>query len=104
MQSTVTEHAASKHADRSCDDCHMPASPGGTRRSHAFRVQGDSSMLRSALSASAERATPRAVTVSLSVSGAGHAVPTGDMKARAAPKAAATASSRGTLATPCKLA
>ncbi len=79
MQSTVAEHAASKHHDRSCVDCHMPASPSGAGRSHAFRVQGDSAMLRRAIEASAARVTARVLVVSLVASGAGHAVPTGDM-------------------------
>jgi len=83
MQSTLSEHAASPLAKVSCQSCHMPAVEGGSseqpkrHRSHRFEV--DDQLLRSALSVSAQRASNRAVSVTLTVTGAGHAVPTGDL-------------------------
>ncbi len=81
MQGTGDEHRASKHASTPCQGCHMPLvrSAGRAHRSHDFHVLDNPTLLRSAISARAERASDRAVSVTLSVARAGHAVPTGDM-------------------------
>ncbi len=104
MQSTLSEHAASPLADVSCQNCHMPVVEDGAsdqpkqHRSHRFEV--DDQLLRSALSVSAERAPNRAVSVTLTVTGAGHAVPTGDLFRRLEVRAR---SSGGALASPVGL-
>lgn len=84
MQGTADEHRAGKYASTPCQTCHMPVvtSAGVSHRRHDFRVLGDAAMLRSAISARAERSSDRAVTVTLAVARAGHAVPTGDMLRR----------------------
>ena len=80
MQSTVEEHAASPQRDQTCGSCHMRAHPGERpHKDHTFRVQGDAALLRSALTVSARRGLERTVDVTLIATGAGHAVPTGDM-------------------------
>jgi hypothetical protein len=80
MQGTVLEHRDSQFADKPCQDCHMPL-VGQTQphKSHAFRVQGNVAMLRSAMRVTPSRSSPRSIRIALSVDGAGHAVPTGDM-------------------------
>jgi nitrate/TMAO reductase-like tetraheme cytochrome c subunit len=103
MQSTRSEHEESPLAQESCQDCHMPAVNGGSseqpkqRKSHRFEV--DDRLLESALSVSAERSSDRAVNVTLTVTGAGHAVPTGDLfrrlEVRAHSSAGAVASAVG---------
>jgi len=77
MQSTVSEHAASPHADTSCAACHMPEEGG--HRSHAFAASHDVAMLRSALVVTAARASASTVTVTLTRGNVGHAFPTGDL-------------------------
>lgn len=81
MQSTVDEHQQSQHRDRTCQDCHMPRVDDGGRghRSHRFRVQGDAAFLRSGVEVVARRTGARSIAVTLRVTAAGHAVPTGDM-------------------------
>jgi len=86
MQGTVAEHRASPFAATSCQECHMPrvadaagGAPGRTRRSHDFRVLGDTALLRSAVRASARITGESTVTVTLASGRVGHAVPTGDM-------------------------
>lgn len=84
MQSTVDEHAASDAKARTCQDCHMPevADPGGGRphKSHAFVVQANPDLIRSAVQVSAERAGDRFVQVTISSTSAiGHSFPTGDL-------------------------
>jgi cytochrome c554/c'-like protein len=81
MQGTVAEHRESLHRDRSCQHCHMPLvhDAAGSHRSHRFTVQGDAAILRGALVAEARRSSARSIAVELRVTGAGHAVPTGDM-------------------------
>ncbi|MEP7122219.1 MAG: multiheme c-type cytochrome [Byssovorax sp.] len=82
MQGTADEHRASPHASESCESCHMAEvrdEPGRSHRSHDFRVLGDPTRLRSALTARAARADDRVITLSLAAARVGHAFPTGDM-------------------------
>jgi hypothetical protein len=76
MQSTVTEHRASAHADVPCAGCHMPVEANG-RRGHGFHV--DEAMLRSAARIEAARVGPGRLRVMLVPAAAGHAFPTGDL-------------------------
>lgn len=78
MQATVTEHAASDHASRSCADCHMPRTASG-HRSHAFASTHDPASHRRAVVAQAERAGPTSLRLVLTTNGVGHAYPTGDL-------------------------
>jgi hypothetical protein len=71
MQRTVSEHARSRFADRSCGSCHMPVI--GETRSHRFAPD-----LRAAVSARVERRAERLV-VHLTPGTVGHAFPTGDL-------------------------
>jgi hypothetical protein len=72
MQTTMTEHAQSKFADRSCADCHMPA------RDHAFGSTRDDDAIRRALSVTARREGD-ALLLELEPHEVGHAFPTGDL-------------------------
>lgn len=72
MQTTMTEHAASKFADRSCADCHMPA------HDHAFGSTRDDAAIRGALSVVARREGD-ALVLELAPHEVGHAFPTGDL-------------------------
>jgi hypothetical protein len=81
MQSTITEHARSAAADRSCADCHMPRDADGDR-SHAFPGAYDRAMLAQALEIEATRPTPTTVRILLRPGEVGHAVPTGDLLRR----------------------
>ncbi len=83
MQRTVTEHATSEHADKSCADCHMPKNSSG-RRSHAFASTRDPQSHQRAVIASAERTSASSLRVRLRTSGVGHAYPTGDLFRRVA--------------------
>ncbi|HSN97388.1 MAG TPA: hypothetical protein VLS89_03785, partial [Candidatus Nanopelagicales bacterium] len=78
MQRTVTEHAASGEAGRSCADCHMPRGAEG-RRSHAFASTRDPESHRRAVVARAERRGETGLRVQLESRGVGHAYPTGDL-------------------------
>lgn len=82
MQSTVEEHAVSKFAQQSCPSCHMPSTTGDRGVSHLrhdFRVQGDATMLASAVDVRARRGAYGTVEVVLTPARVGHAFPTGDM-------------------------
>jgi hypothetical protein len=81
MQSTVSEHARSRFADRSCGDCHMREVGEGTQRhtSHAFAASRDPDMLRSAVVADAQRIDDERVRIRLAPGEIGHAFPTGDL-------------------------
>lgn len=81
MQSTITEHARSAAANRSCADCHMPRDADGDR-SHAFPGAYDRSILAQALEIDATRPTPTRVRIALRPGQVGHAVPTGDLLRR----------------------
>jgi hypothetical protein len=83
MQSTVTEHAASEHADQSCAECHMPRTASG-HRSHAFASTRDPEAHRRAVVVRAERLGPSTLRVRLTTDGVGHAYPTGDLFRRVA--------------------
>src|SRR5512132_3262526 len=63
MQSTVTEHRASKAAAQPCVGCHMPGAPG--RRSHAFVGSRDAGFVRSAVRVEAARLSPTRVAISI---------------------------------------
>jgi hypothetical protein len=77
VQSTLSEHAASPSRDVPCQRCHMP------NGSHAFPGVHDRALLSEALDVRADAVRESAdtvrVTLRLRASGAGHAVPTGDL-------------------------
>ncbi|PRQ02346.1 Doubled CXXCH motif [Enhygromyxa salina] len=81
MQRTVTEHAGSRFAARSCVSCHMPRLDDG-RRSHRFAASRDPAMLRDAVRVAAERRGPSSVRITLRPGRVGHAFPTGDLLRR----------------------
>ena len=81
MQSTVTEHAASRFADHACADCHMPQ-VDGARRSHRFEASRDPELLQSAVRIAAERISAGTVRITLRSGRIGHAFPTGDLLRR----------------------
>lgn len=76
VQKTVSEHAASPHADVACADCHMPRR--GDHRDHRFVGGHSIERVRSAVEVFAERAGARGVRVVIRTH-TGHAFPTGDM-------------------------
>lgn len=77
MQDTLREHASSRHAAKSCADCHMPRRADGGR-DHRFVASRDPALLRRALRVRADRRAT-AVHLSLEPGWVGHAVPTGDL-------------------------
>lgn len=83
MQSTISEHAASKNAGRSCADCHMPfvADKTGNQkhRSHRFEASRNPAMVRQSVTIQASRSGPSTVRFTLSPAWSGHAFPTGDL-------------------------
>ncbi|PCC67275.1 Cytochrome c554 and c-prime [Nannocystis exedens] len=81
MQTTMREHAASAHADRSCADCHMP----GAR--HDFASTRDPAAMQRALAVTARR-DGDALELELRTRDVGHAFPTGDLFRRLAVHAA----------------
>lgn len=81
MQSTMSEHRASKFADRSCASCHFARSGGGI--DHSLASTRDPEAWRRALAVAA-RAEGNAVIFSLRPVEAGHALPTGDLFRRLA--------------------
>lgn len=90
MQRTVSEHAASRFAERSCADCHMPRDEDG-RRSHAFLASRDPEFVRSAVRVEVQRMDATTLRVTLHPAEVGHAVPTGDLLRRIEVGAAAVA-------------
>lgn len=76
VQKTVSEHAASAHADVACPDCHMPKRGG--HRDHRFVAGHAPERVRGAVEVAATRAGPRSLRVTIR-SATGHAFPTGDM-------------------------
>jgi hypothetical protein len=83
MQSTMTEHASSTNAHKSCADCHMPlvvdklgAKP---HRSHVFDASRNEAMVRRAVSIAAVRTSPTTARITIEPNWAGHAFPTGDL-------------------------
>jgi hypothetical protein len=81
MQSTVSEHARSRFADRGCGDCHMREIGEGSERhtNHAFAASRDPEMLRAAVIAHAERIDAERIRIRLAPGEIGHAFPTGDL-------------------------
>lgn len=83
MQSTISEHAASKNAGRSCADCHMPfvSDKIGSKkhRSHVFEASRNPAMVRQSVTIQASRPAPSTVRFTLSPAWSGHAFPTGDL-------------------------
>lgn len=77
MQSTMTEHARSAFADRSCTSCHMPRGADG-HRDHRFDVSRNEALLRRAIDVKARRTT-EGLAVDLVTKDVGHAMPTGDL-------------------------
>jgi hypothetical protein len=85
MQSTMKEHAASAHADRSCASCHMPMVAGeknGPHRSHAFSASRDEAFVRAAIIVDEKPFVNNTLTLNLRPGAVGHAFPTGDMLRR----------------------
>ena len=78
MQSTVSEHAASRYTDVSCANCHMRRAKSG-HADHRFNLARDAALLKAALSVQARRVGPQTVEVILGSIGVGHAFPTGDL-------------------------
>ena len=78
MQSTVSEHRASAHADTSCQSCHMPRAEAG-HRSHRFSVHDNPLLLRSAVQVTPRREGRRGLVLAIGATDVGHAVPTGDL-------------------------
>lgn len=72
MQTTMREHAASDHADRSCADCHMQS------HDHSFASTRDPAAMRRAVSIAAAR-DGDALVLTLRPNEIGHAFPTGDL-------------------------
>lgn len=83
MQTTIREHAASPHADRTCADCHMPRAADG-HRTHAFAASRDEAWMRSVLAVRAARPAADRVELTLDLADehVGHAYPTGDLLRR----------------------
>lgn len=82
MQDTLGEHARTSFADKPCQTCHMPLVPskdGGTHRSHAFRVQGDTAMLAQAVKVVGTEVAHHQLALSIAPGEIGHAFPTGDL-------------------------
>lgn len=83
MQSTVTEHAMSANAHRSCADCHMPLvvdKPGAKpHRSHVFDASRNVAMVRRAVTIAATRMGPTTARITIQPNDTGHAFPTGDL-------------------------
>lgn len=81
MQSTVSEHARSRFADRGCGECHMREVGEGRERhtDHAFAASRDPDMLRAAVIAEAERIDAERIRIRLAPGEIGHAFPTGDL-------------------------
>ncbi|MGB1016386.1 MAG: multiheme c-type cytochrome, partial [Nannocystaceae bacterium] len=75
MQLTMTEHAASQHASRSCSECHMQG------HDHSFASTRDPEAMRRALEVTARR-KGSALELDLTPVGVGHAFPTGDLYRR----------------------
>ena len=85
MQKTVSEHASSAHADKPCQDCHMPLVPslqGPPHRQHDFRVFGDRDFMARAVIVNRAEIKGDAVHLDLALGTIGHAFPTGDLYRR----------------------
>lgn len=78
MQTTMSEHAQSPAADRSCADCHMPRDQHG-KRSHAFAASRDPAFMKKSVRIEAARLDERRVRLRLEPVDPGHAFPTGDL-------------------------
>jgi hypothetical protein len=87
MQTTMREHRASAHADRSCADCHMPRPDLTTHPRHDFASTRDPSAMRRALDVTARRDGDD-LLLDLRTRDVGHAFPTGDLFRRLAVHAA----------------
>lgn len=77
MQSTSSEHAASRHADHACADCHMPRVSG--HRSHLFPGGRDEALVRSAIVIERVQVIDGEARWTLRPGLVGHAFPTGDV-------------------------
>ena len=83
MQTTIREHAATTHSDRSCADCHMPRAADG-HRTHNFSASRDEGWMRSVIDIRAARPAANRVELTLDLRDdlVGHAFPTGDLMRR----------------------
>lgn len=82
MQDTLGEHARSSAAGTPCQGCHMPkvtGPKGRAHRSHAFRVQGDATMLAKAVEVKRAELSRGEVRLTIAPGAIGHAFPTGDL-------------------------
>lgn len=75
MQTTMREHRASAHADRSCAACHLPDGD------HSLASTRDPAAIRRALAVVAKREGDDLI-LALEPHGVGHAFPTGDLYRR----------------------
>lgn len=82
MQTTMREHRASAHADRSCADCHMPRAEHGWA-GHELASTRDPAAMRRALEVRASREVG-GLRLDLRTHEVGHAFPTGDLFRRLA--------------------
>lgn len=80
MQTTMLEHRASAHAERSCADCHLPRTGAGAlaSRDHTLASTRDPAAMRAALEVEAQREADRLI-LHLRPIEVGHAFPTGDL-------------------------
>jgi len=78
MQSTVLEHATGPFANIACAACHMPRASDG-HADHRFNITRVADLLKGAVRVAAHRVDSRTVAITLSTSGVGHAMPTGDL-------------------------
>ncbi len=78
MQSTIREQATAP-APAACASCHMPLiqGPKGTHRKHTFEVT--KTMIQTAVRVAASQDAQGTVAMTLTPTGVGHAVPTGDL-------------------------
>jgi hypothetical protein len=80
MQTTMREHRASPHAERSCADCHMPRTGVGAleSRDHSLASTRDPAAMRAAIEIQARREDD-SVILQMRPIEVGHAFPTGDL-------------------------
>ncbi|NUP07280.1 MAG: hypothetical protein HOW73_14595 [Polyangiaceae bacterium] len=85
MQSTMSEHTSSAHAEASCASCHMPVvtgRDGRAHKSHGFASSRDPAGLREAVVVERHIADDGALEITLRPGRVGHAFPTGDLLRR----------------------
>jgi len=78
LQSTASEHRASRAHEIPCASCHMPEHERG-KHDHRFRVSRDARFLSHAIALRDVRREPEGVVLTLASVGVGHCYPTGDI-------------------------